>query len=64
MARKQIKLRKATLKECINYKLYPSKSLYVNVFRIGKRRKYIDDKGQMYVKVNGMWYKFPQEIDF
>lgn len=36
----------------------------VNVYRIGLRRIYEDAIGQLWVKVQGKWYKFPQQIDY
>ncbi len=37
---------------------------YVSVYRIGRRRKYIDETGQEWVKVNSVWWRFPEEIEY
>lgn len=37
---------------------------YVILYRGGKRRKYIDDNGQEWVRFKGEWWKFPQEIEY
>lgn len=40
-----------------------SGKLYANVYRVGQRRKYIDEKGQIFLKVSNKWWKFPEEIE-
>lgn len=37
---------------------------YVAVYRIGRRRKYIDETGQEWVKISGQWWRFPEEIEY
>lgn len=36
----------------------------VNVSRAGKRREFKDSTGQLWVKVFGQWWKFPQQIEY
>lgn len=38
--------------------------LYVNVHRIGKRRKYIDKNGGVFIRVNGKIWKFPEQVSY
>ena len=37
---------------------------YVAVYRVGRRRKYIDETGQEWVKIYGEWWRFPEEIEY
>jgi len=41
-----------------------TKHLYVCVFGYGRRRKYVDGDGQVWVKCSGCFWKFPQEVSF
>ena len=41
-----------------------TEKLYVNVHRAGKRRKYVDETGQVFVKVFGHLRQYPQEVSY
>lgn len=36
----------------------------VKPVRVGKRRIMKDEKGQLFVKINGIYWKFPEEVDY
>ena len=38
--------------------------LYVNVHRVGKRRKFIDDIGNVFVKAFSKTWKFPEQVSY
>ena len=38
--------------------------LSVKVYRIGVRRKYVDEAGQIWLKADGLWWKYPEEVSF
>lgn len=37
---------------------------HVHVHRVGKRRKHVDEAGNIFVKAFGEWWKFPQEVEY
>lgn len=37
---------------------------YVNCTRIGKRRLYEDEVGNLFVKIYGKWWKFPESVEY
>ena len=41
-----------------------SEPLYVNVNRVGKRRKLIDEIGNIFVKAFGQTWKFPEQVEY
>jgi hypothetical protein len=46
----------------VNNKEPYSKS-YAIIVRYGKRRIYTDDNGQRWVKCNGKYWRFPEEVE-
>ena len=38
--------------------------LFVAVHRVGKRRKMIDETGNIFVKVTGRYWKFPEQVSY
>ncbi|MFW6100809.1 MAG: hypothetical protein ACOC90_05430 [Bacteroidota bacterium] len=46
------------------YKPKPGENDSVHVHRVGKRRKYIDNAGHIFVKALGQWWKFPEEVEY
>ena len=38
--------------------------LFVDVFRVGRRRKMIDEVGNIFVKVSGRFLKFPDQVSY
>ena len=60
----QGKIRKTTKSDWINVLGTKSNNLYVNVYRVGQRRKYIDEKNQVFIKVDNRWWKFPEQVEF
>jgi hypothetical protein len=40
-----------------------SEKLYVHVTRVGKRRKYIDDNGSVFIKAFNKAWKFPEQVE-
>jgi hypothetical protein len=38
--------------------------LYVSVTRVGKRRRMIDEIGNLFVKASGQYWKFPEQVDY
>jgi hypothetical protein len=55
------KLRRATESDVENS---THKNLYVSVYKIGMRRKYVDERGQIFVRCFGEWWKFPEDVEF
>ena len=39
-------------------------SLYVNVYRVGKRRKKVDEVGNIFVKAFNRYWKFPEQVSY
>ena len=37
---------------------------FVMVYRVGRRRKYQDSVGNIFVKVFNQWWRFPEEIEY
>jgi len=35
-----------------------------NIVGAGVRREYKDDSGQLWVKVRGAWWQFPQQVEY
>jgi hypothetical protein len=41
-----------------------TEKLFVAVHRVGKRRKMIDEIGNVFVKANGRYWKFPEQVSY
>jgi hypothetical protein len=41
-----------------------TEKLYVTVHRVGKRRKMIDEIGNLFIKATGRYWKFPEQISY
>jgi hypothetical protein len=37
--------------------------LYVNVHRVGMRRKYVDTVGRVFIKSFNKYWKFPEQVE-